>query len=168
MDHSEVVAPELQRREGETAVQKAARMEAWIANRVPDVRFLLDYLLARLRVDAGRIGMVGHSFGGWTALAAVEAEPRIAAVVAMAPGGSSQRKPGILPLHLSFAWGRDVPTLYLVAEEDVSLPLAGMHELFERTPGTKEMQILPRADHLHFMDDVERRHEAVLRDAVCR
>src|SRR5712692_8142577 len=38
LDHSEVVAPELTRKEGETDVQKAARVEGWIANRVPDVR----------------------------------------------------------------------------------------------------------------------------------
>jgi predicted dienelactone hydrolase len=158
------VAPELARKDGETAEQKSARVEGWIANRVPDIRFLLDYLLlgeAKIRLDATRIGIVGHSFGGWTALAAPDMEQRIRAVVALAPGGSSSPKPGILPLKLNFAWDRDVPTLYLVAEDDISLPLAGMHELFERTPATKQMVILSRADHLHFMDDVEQMHEAV-------
>lgn len=42
LDHSEVIAPELRRREGETDEQKTARVAAWIANRVPDIRFLLD------------------------------------------------------------------------------------------------------------------------------
>src|SRR5258708_1199892 len=87
-------------------------------------------------------------------------EGGIRAVVALAPGGSSRPKPGILPGELTFAWGRDVPTLYLVAENDVMTPLAGMHELFERTPATKRMVILRRADHIHFLDDVEREHEA--------
>jgi len=104
---------------------------------------------------------VGHSFGGWTALAAPAVEWRISAVVALAPGGSSQPKPGIIPVKLTFTWGRDVPTLYLVAENDTSLPLAGMYELFERTPATKQMVILRRADHLHFMDNVEEVHETV-------
>jgi hypothetical protein len=36
-----------------------------------------------------------------------------------------------------------------------------MYELFERTPATKQMVILRRADHLHFMDNVEEVHEAV-------
>jgi predicted dienelactone hydrolase len=166
LDHSELVAAELARKEGENAEQKAARQEAWILNRVPDIRFLLDYLLnggwdSKIRLDASRIGIVGHSFGGWTALAAPDTEPRIRAIVALAPGGSSQPKPGILRVKLNFAWGRDVPTLYLVAENDISLPLTGMYELFERTPATKQMVILRRADHLHFMDDVEQRHEAV-------
>src|SRR5262249_40611386 len=93
--------------------------------------------------------------------AATEVEQRIRAVVALAPGGSSQPKPGIIPGTLTFAWGREVPTLYLVAENDVWLPLAGMHELFERTPATKQMFILRRADHMHFMDNVEEMHETV-------
>ena len=108
-----------------------------------------------------QVGIVGHSFGGWTALAATDVESRIRAVVALAPGGSSQPKPGILKVKLTFTWGRDVPTLYLVAENDISLPLAGMYELFERTPATKQMVILRRADHLHFMDNVEEMHETV-------
>jgi dienelactone hydrolase len=167
MDHSELVAPELARKDGETAEQKAARIEAVIASRVPDVRFLLDHLLggaaweSETHVDPNRIGIVGHSFGGWTALAVPEVERRIRAVVALAPGGSSRPKPGILPAKLTFAWGRDLPTLYLVAENDICLPLAGMYELFERTPGTKQMIILRRADHGHFMDQVEEGHEAI-------
>ena len=167
VDHSEIVAPELARKDGETQEKKAARVEAVMANRVPDIRFLLDHLLhgrawdSEAQLDAKKIGIVGHSFGGWTALAATEAERRIRAVVALAPGGASKRKPGILPAKLTFAWGRDVPTLYLVAEDDVSLPLAGMYELFERTPATKHMVILRRADHMHFMDNVEEMHETV-------
>ena len=47
-----------------------------------------------------------------------------------------------------------------MAENDTSLPLSGMRELFERTPAAKQMVILRRADHLHFMDNVEEAHEA--------
>ena len=166
MDHSEVVAPELAPRQGgETAEQRSARAEAWIASRVPDVRFLLDCLLSggawntEARLDSARIGIVGHSFGAWTALAAPEVDSRIRAVVALAPGGTSNPRPGILPVKLTFQWGREVPALYLVAENDVPLPLAGMYELFERAPEPKKMVILRRADHLHFIDNVEHEHE---------
>jgi hypothetical protein len=38
-------------------------------------------------------------------------------------------------------------------------PLPGMCELFERTPATKQMVILRRADHIHFLDQVEQEHE---------
>jgi hypothetical protein len=43
LNHSELVARELERREGETPEQRAARAEAAIASRAPDIRFLLDY-----------------------------------------------------------------------------------------------------------------------------
>ncbi len=166
VDHSEVVAPELARHDGETGEQRTARAEAWIANRVPDVRFLLDHLLSGVawdleaKLDPAQIGIVGHSFGAWTALAAPEVDQRIQAVVALAPGGTSNPRPGILPVKLTFKWGRDIPALYLVAENDVPLPLAGMYELFERAPARKRMVILRRADHLHFIDNVEQEHES--------
>jgi dienelactone hydrolase len=165
LDHSEGIAPELARREGETEEQRKARWQAVIASRVPDVRFLVDHVLqsgawnGEAKIDPARIGIVGHSFGGWTALATPEIDQRIRAVVALAPGGNSNPRPGILPVTLTFQYGRDVPTLYLVAENDVPLPLAGMYELFERTAATKQMIILRRADHLHFIDNVEQEHE---------
>jgi dienelactone hydrolase len=172
LDHSEVVAPDLARPKSETEEQKKARWQAVIASRVPDVRFLLDQVFhdavwkkdavwkSEATLDPGRIGIVGHSFGAWTALATPEVEPRIRAAVALAPGGASNPRPGILPVKLSFAWTREVPALYLVAENDVPLPLAGMRELFERAPAPKQMVILRRADHLHFIDNVEQEHEA--------
>lgn len=166
LDHSEVVALELGRREAETAEEKAVRADAVVASRVPDLRFLLDFLLSgtaleqETKLDPALIGIVGHSLGGWTVLAASEVEPRIRAVVALAPGGNSNPRPGILKAKLTFAWGRDVPTLYLVADHDTPLPLDGMYELFDRTRATKQMVILRRADHLHFVDDFEQLHEA--------
>jgi dienelactone hydrolase len=168
LDHSEIVAPELARKAGESDEQKTKRWEALIASRVPDVHFLLDHLISggalselEAKPDPALIGIVGHSFGGWTSLAATEADRRIRSVVALAPAGASRPRPGILPATLAFKWGRDVPTLYLVAEGDVSTPLTGMYEMFERTSATKQMIVLRRADHLHFMDDVEELHEAV-------
>jgi dienelactone hydrolase len=167
VDHSEVIAPQLARKSGESEEEKKARWQAIIESRVPDVRFLLDYLLnaearnSEAAIDPLRIGIVGHSFGGWTALATPEKDRRVQAVVALAPGGHSNPRPGILPLKLTFEWGRDIPTLFLVAENDSALPLAGMYQLFERTPVRKQLVILRRADHLHFIDNVEQEHEAV-------
>ena len=74
MDHSELVAPELLRKDDETPEQRAKRGEGWITSRVPDLVFLLDYMLSQplpeVCVDDDRIGAVGHSFGGWTVLEA--------------------------------------------------------------------------------------------------
>jgi hypothetical protein len=94
-------------------------------------------------------------------LAVPEQDARIGAVVAMGPGGSSNPLPGILPLDLTFAWGRDVPVLYLAAAGDVPIPLAAVREVFCRTPGRRRMWELRRADHQHFLDDVEGEHEAL-------
>jgi len=161
MDHSERVAAELAPATDETAGQREARVDAMIASRVPDVRFLIDHVLgADLNVDPDLIGLAGHSFGGWTVLAVPEADNRVGSVVAMGPGGSSHPRPGILPLSLTFEWDRDVPVLYLAAEDDVPIPLDGVRELFDRTPGRSQMFVLRRADHQHFLDDVEGEHEA--------
>jgi predicted dienelactone hydrolase len=166
LDHSEVVAQELALREGATEEEMKARVDGIISSRVPDIRVLLEWLLEaapfdpEVALDTDRVGIAGHSAGGWTALAAPDDEPRIRAVVALAPGGASNPRPGILPLKLSFEWKRDVPTLLLAAENDATLPLAGMHEIYERIPATKRMVMLRRADHAHFMDNVEREHES--------
>src|SRR5262249_12852560 len=107
LDHSEVIAPELARPPAEPQEQKNLRMQAMMARRVPDVCFLLGRVLcggqwqSEAQIDPDRIGIAGHSFGGWTALATPEVERRIQAVVALAPGGSSNPRPGILPGKLT-------------------------------------------------------------------
>jgi dienelactone hydrolase len=168
LDHSETVAADLARKPGETAEQTAARVQRIIDSRVPDVRFLLDGLFAEstidlrgARFDRARIGLVGHSFGGWTALVAAQVDERVATVVAIAPGGASRSRPGILPLRLAFTAPRPIPILYLVAEDDATLPLDGMVEIHDRTPSPKRMVGLYRADHYHFMDRAAEIHEAV-------
>jgi predicted dienelactone hydrolase len=166
LEHSEAIAPELARTADETPERRAARIEGWIANRVPDVRFVLDHLLAvadlgrNTTLDATRIGLAGMSFGGWTALAAAGEDARVRSVVALAPAGSTQRMPGMIPAELHFEGRRAVPALYIVAENDASLPLRGMEELYARAPAPKRIVVLRRADHMHFMDDTETRHEA--------
>src|SRR5205814_7261673 len=134
LDHSEVTAPELGRPAGEeTAGQRAARVDAIVGSRVPDVRFLLDHLLnggaAGLGLSVTRVGLAGHSFGGWTVLETANHEPRVHAVVAMAPGGNSNPRPGILPLVLEFGWDRELPVLYLTGDEDVCIPVEGVAEV---------------------------------------
>ena len=138
--------------------ERKSRLEAWIASRVPDIRFLLD----NFGSDALHVGVIGHSFGGWTALAAPSVEPRIDAVVALAPAGASDPRPGIIPAPRDFAWSRDVPTLVLAASADVSIPPDRVRDVFDRIPSTKRLvHTARRADHLHFIDGAEREHERV-------
>jgi dienelactone hydrolase len=136
---------------------------------VPEVRLVLTELLAAaggLRLGGERVGVVGHSFGGWTALATTDQEPRVTSVVALAPGGASRPRPGIIPVVLEFAWGRDVPTLYLAGDEDVMTPLDGITELYERTPAAARMFVLLGVDHLHFVDDVRTAHKSLRLDTL--
>jgi len=136
------------------------------AVRPADVSTVLDQLLAgavpevtRL-IDRERIGMTGHSFGGWTTLMVTARDRRIRAALPLAPAGGWTPLPtNPLSEALDFDWGRDVPTLYLVAELDTLLPMRGMHELFERTRSPKRMASLQNADHMHFCDRIEEIHE---------
>jgi dienelactone hydrolase len=169
MDHSEVVAPELGPSQAESPADRARRIDAVIASRVPDVRLLLATLtgprpiagLDGIGLDPELIAVAGHSFGGWTALAMPESEARVRAVVALAPGGSSRPVPGVLPLTLAFGWEQVVPVLILTGDRDVPVPLGGVQEIFRRAPEPKRMFVLRRADHEHFADDVEASHEAL-------
>lgn len=154
LDHSDAQLPKPS--EGTDSAEKQARLRAWIDARVPDVRFLID----SIRPGAKQVGIVGHSFGGWTALAA-PVDGRIAAVVALAPAGSSNPRPGVIPATLDFAWGRDVPTLIIAGERDVSIPLDRAREIFDRNPATKKFVAVRNADHLHFVDDAQAQHERV-------
>jgi predicted dienelactone hydrolase len=151
LDHSEVAAPELTPRDSETPDERGARVGAISTSRVPDLQLLLDHL------NADRVGAIGHSLGGWTVLAAAQADPRVASVVALAPGGSAQPRPGVLKLPLDQV--RPVPTLYLTGDKDVPIPVEHVFELFRETPGAAMMCVLRDADHQHFVDDVAVEHE---------
>ena len=79
--------------------------------------------------------MSGHSFGGWTTLMVTARDRASAPRSRSRPAGGWTRMPAE-PLRdaLDFAWDRDVPTLYLVADRDTLLPLRGMRELLDKTP----------------------------------
>ena len=54
-----------------------------------------------------------------------------------------------------------MPTLFLAAADDVPIPVADVRAVFDRAPEPKRMFVLPRADHQHFLDNVEAEHEAI-------
>jgi len=143
-------------------------MERLIADRPADASFVIDQMLAGaggIPVDAERIGITGHSFGGWTTLQTAGKDARIRAALPLAPAGGESPMTASLdraePIGaaLDLAWSRDVPTLFLVADRDTLLPLAGMRGLIERTPGPRRAIVLTEADHFHFCDGVEQMHD---------
>jgi predicted dienelactone hydrolase len=105
-------------------------------NRPRDVSFLIDWMLARnldpedefyLKVNPDRIGVTGHSFGGFTALVAasgyhvpsrgiaVEADPRVKAIAPIAPASDLISDADLLTI--------DVPVMLLSATLDDTTPI---------------------------------------------
>ncbi len=99
-------------------------------DRPQDVSFLIDVLLARSanpddpfagRIDPRRIGVSGHSFGGYTSLAVtsgipgVPADPRVRAIAPLAPASSS-----LTDAQLA---GIRVPTLIVGGTLDTTTPI---------------------------------------------
>jgi predicted dienelactone hydrolase len=95
------------------------------ANRPLDMKFVLDDLLARNvasgdffvgAIDASRIGMSGHSFGGYTTLAlaaGATADPRIGAFMPLAPAS---------PFNAAFLGSITAPILIQGGSLDVTTP----------------------------------------------
>ena len=143
-------------------------MHCFIADRPADASFVIDQMLegaGGVPIDASRIGITGHSFGGWTTLQTAGQDERIRAALPLAPAGGEspltadleQEEP--LGSSLDLAWNREVPTLFLVADQDTLLPLPGMRGLIDRTPAPRRAIVLCNSDHFHFCDGVEQMHE---------
>jgi len=141
-------------------------------NRVPDVSFIIDSLLARnkdtqdpfyQRIDELRIGVVGHSFGAMTAIgmaagwAGAEADPRVVAIVPISAviDPELQSDP-----HSGPNAGFDaqqladvvVPVMLIGGTEDTSVPIGNNEIAFEQmknTPTVYKVDVIG-ANHTHF------------------
>jgi len=139
---------------------------SYVFDRPRDVSFVLDAVAARQvkalpeSISVERVGLCGHSFGGWTTLVAAGRDARVRAALPLAPaGGPGHLSARALSQALSLDFAGRVETLYLALERDSLLPLAGIESLFRRTPEPARMFVLLNADHMHFCDRAERSHE---------
>lgn len=122
------------------------------ANRVADIRFVLDGMLAEARnssspfyrrLDPRRIGMTGHSFGGQTAIRVAAADPRVRAVVALAPALQ------VLVKDLRVA----TPTMIIDAERDSLASIRSDGQpYFDQLDGPRELVEILNAGHFAFSD----------------
>jgi predicted dienelactone hydrolase len=161
----EVVHAMMTAQMGGARVDPQATLREFIVARPADAAFLIDAVLdgagdVAAHIDAERIGMAGHSFGGWTTLVTTARDRRIRAALPLAPaGGATHLDATALADAMDLRFGREVPTLFIAADQDSLLPLAGIRDLYERTPAPKRFVVLERSDHLHFMDRIEENHE---------
>src|SRR5256712_1893954 len=93
----EVVQGVMTLRSGGTLPHPDTVLREFIALRPADISFAIDQVLGMDGlVDPDRIGMAGHSFGGWTTLTTTARDRRIRAAVPLAPAGGASP----LPVHL--------------------------------------------------------------------
>jgi predicted dienelactone hydrolase len=125
-----------------------------LQNRVPDVRFIVDSMLAendnqssrfadRLRADA--IGISGLSFGGYTTLVAAQREPRFGAALVMVPGG----------VDVIDANDITIPTMIIGSENDHIVGFADSERAYQRVAGPRFLIELLKGDHLSVTDQCE-------------
>ncbi len=105
--------------------------------------------------DPTRVGVTGHSFGGWTALRVVSQEPRVAGVVALAPAIVAPE----LRAALDLRWPHPVPVLIVAAERDSVVPRVGIEAASRDLPAPATLVVLAATDHMHFCDTARQIHE---------
>jgi dienelactone hydrolase len=125
------------------------------------LRALLDESLVegqRPPLQPQSVGVLGHSFGGWTALKLPRLEPRVRALCCLAPAseafvGRRAFEPDELPLP------EHVSTLVLAARDDVLVDLeTSVLPLAQRLGEGARLEVIERADHFHFCDGIELLH----------
>jgi dienelactone hydrolase len=110
-------------------------------------------------LDSDRLGVLGHSFGGWTALKVPALERRTKSVCALAPAsepfvGRKAFEPNELPLSDS------LESLVLAARQDVLVDLeTSILPLVARLGSNNRLEIIDGADHFHFCDGLELLHK---------
>jgi predicted dienelactone hydrolase len=142
------------------------------ANRVPDVSFLIDTMFARNRdpeddfynrLDERSVGVLGHSFGGMTAIgvaagwAGAQADPRVAAIVPISAviNAELQSEPRNSPnagFDAEQLASIRVPVMLIGGTKDTNVPIENNAIAFEEmtsAPRVYKVDIIG-ATHTHF------------------
>ncbi len=128
-----------------------------------DLREVVDRVLRGVPglpgIDPGRIGALGHSFGGWTAFKSPAIDPRVRAVCGLAPAsepfvGRKAFAPGELPLR------EGLDALVIAGRDDVLVDLeTSVRPLFARLGARSRLLVVDGADHFHFCDGIAFLHQ---------
>jgi len=102
------------------------------------------------RLDMGRFGLLGHSYGGSTTMALAGLDPRIRVAVALAPGTALLTK----PQFNKQTHGVSVPLLVIAAEYDGLCPAnLFARPAYEACPAKQKLYVeIARAEHFNFAD----------------
>jgi predicted dienelactone hydrolase len=123
-----------------------------LPNRVPDVRFVLDSMLAEAesptsrfagRLESGAVGMSGLSYGGFTTLLTSQQEPRIKAALSLVPGGTAALRAGNIA----------IPTMVIGSERDEVVGYAESESAYARLAGPRFLIGLLGGTHLSVVDN---------------
>lgn len=122
-----------------------------IRNRVPDVSFTIDSMLAenddpssrfRKRLKPDTLIMSGGSFGGFTTLLAEQQEPRVKTALVLVPGGTAALAPETISL----------PTMVIGSERDTVVTYAESEKAYAHLSGPKYLVELLGGNHLSAFD----------------
>jgi predicted dienelactone hydrolase len=123
-------------------------------NRPDDIRFVLDSLLplnddaeSHLygALDAERVGMSGHSFGGLVTVQLARQDGPFSAALAMAPPGG--RIAGLVDLKI------DIPIMIMGGKLDTATPVEQQQEYFDSIDGVPHfLLVFPKGTHFLFSD----------------
>ncbi len=102
--------------------RNALQLQLLEGREMADARAALAFLRARPYVDAGKVALVGHSFGGSLTLLMAEREPNLRAVVVFSAAGYSfDRSPELRARLLAAVDHIAAPVFFIHAENDYSL-----------------------------------------------
>ncbi len=136
---------------GKVYPYNVGRMMVSAADRPKDVSFMLDQMTkmnggtdSRFagRIDLEKIGVAGHSFGGFTSAAIIESDPRVKAIIPMTP---------VWQTRTNFT----TPVLIFLGTEDKTIGLLGnaaIRKRYEESQGPHYLVELPDGGHFTFTD----------------
>jgi predicted dienelactone hydrolase len=141
------------------AVATADRPEA-VSNRPADLSFVLDQiiqlqsggdsLLSEL-IDSSRVGLMGHSTGGWTVLTTAERDSRFRAVLAMAP----TEAPSYWQNSVDGAASLSGAVLMMAGQRDTHVAFGTVEHFFRTIPVRSDpawLLAFPHAGHWIYID----------------
>lgn len=163
-DHRGSTFEDIAERMSKPGFDRRGNAKQMAEDRFGDVPFMLDTAEKVFGITIEAAGITGASLGGWTSLIAPAADGRIMATAPLCPAGGdgplAMNATGHLGDYISFEWKSPAAVFMMLGDRDTWLPLYGTLGLLDRCPVTdKRAAVLQKADHQHFVDDMEVCHD---------